>query len=69
VTFKHILLPVWLSAYRFRHKVYRFMVNARTGEIVGERPYSPIKITLFVLMCLVVVAVAVIVAIAMAGSE
>lgn len=67
VTFKHILLPVWLSAYRFRNTVYRFMVNARTGEIVGERPYSPVKITLFVLMCLVVVGV--IVVIAMAGSK
>jgi hypothetical protein len=51
------LLPVWLNAYRFNQKVYRFMVNARTGEVVGERPYSAIKITLFVLMCLVVLGV------------
>lgn len=57
ITFKHLLLPVWLSAYRFNHKVYRFMVNARTGEVVGQRPYSAIKITLFVLMCLVIVGI------------
>jgi DNA-directed RNA polymerase subunit RPC12/RpoP len=44
VTFKHILLPVWLSAYRYKDKVYRFMVNARTGEVQGERPWSWIKI-------------------------
>jgi DNA-directed RNA polymerase subunit RPC12/RpoP len=50
VTFKHVLLPVWLSAYRFREKIYRFLVNARTGEVQGERPYSWIKITLFVLL-------------------
>ncbi len=56
VTFKHILLPVWISAYRFRNKVYRFMVNARTGEVQGERPYSWIKITLFILMLLAIIA-------------
>ena len=49
ITFKHILLPVWISAYRYNDKVYRFMVNGRTGEVQGERPYSVIKITLFVL--------------------
>lgn len=46
VTFKHILLPVWLSAYRYKEKAYRFMVNARTGEVQGERPWSWIKIAL-----------------------
>ncbi len=49
ITFKHILLPVWISAYRFNDTVFRFLVNARTGEVQGERPYSWIKITLAVL--------------------
>ncbi|NOG54235.1 MAG: hypothetical protein HND57_07890 [Planctomycetes bacterium] len=44
VTFKLILLPVWISSYRYRDKVYRFLVNARTGEVIGERPWSWIKI-------------------------
>lgn len=55
VTFKHLLLPVWISAYRYRGKVYRFLVNARTGEVQGQRPYSWIKITLAVLAGLVIV--------------
>jgi LSD1 subclass zinc finger protein len=49
ITFKHILLPVWLSAYRYNDKVFRFMINARTGEVQGERPYSVIKIVFTVL--------------------
>lgn len=49
ITFKHILLPVWLSAFRYNNKVYRFMINARTGEVQGERPYSAVKIILAVL--------------------
>lgn len=49
ITFKHILLPLWISAYRYNNKAYRFMVNARTGEVSGERPWSWIKITLAVI--------------------
>lgn len=44
ITYKHILLPAWISAYRFKGTVYRFMVNARTGEVRGERPWSVPKI-------------------------
>jgi LSD1 subclass zinc finger protein len=54
VTFKHILLPLWISAYRYNDKVYRFMINARTGEVQGERPYSAIKIILFSLAIMAV---------------
>ncbi len=46
VTFKHILLPVWISAYHFRQKLFRILVNARTGEVQGERPWSWVKISL-----------------------
>lgn len=49
ITFKHILLPIWISAYRYKGKSYRFLVNGRTGEVQGERPWSWWKITLAVL--------------------
>ncbi len=49
VSFKHILLPVWLSSYRFAGKVYRFMVNGETGKVAGKAPLSPLKIALAVL--------------------
>lgn len=55
ITFKHILLPLWISAYKYDDKVYRFTINARTGEVQGERPYSTIKIVLFVLMIIAIV--------------
>jgi predicted RNA-binding Zn-ribbon protein involved in translation (DUF1610 family) len=56
ITFKHILLPVWISAYRYRDKIFRFMVNARTGEVCGERPYSAWKIFFAVMGGLILVA-------------
>jgi predicted RNA-binding Zn-ribbon protein involved in translation (DUF1610 family) len=53
VTFKHILLPVWLAAYRYRGKPYRFVVNAQTGKVQGERPWSWIKITIAVILAII----------------
>lgn len=44
VTFKHLLLPVWASAYRWRGKTYRFAVNGQSGAVRGQRPYSAWKI-------------------------
>ncbi|WP_116133879.1 TFIIB-type zinc finger domain-containing protein [Tropicimonas sp. IMCC34043] len=58
VTFKHILLPIWLAAYKYRGRSYRFVVNARTGRIKGERPYSAVKITLAILAALIVAGIA-----------
>ncbi len=56
--FKHILLPIWLSAYRYNKKVYRFMINGRTGEVQGERPYSALKIAMLVIVILAALALA-----------
>ena len=56
VKYKHILLPVWVTAYRFKDEVYRVVINARTGEVQGERPWSWIKITLAVIAVLAVIA-------------
>ena len=44
LTFKHILLPMWVSAYLFKGKTYRFVVNGQTGEVEGESPKSGWKI-------------------------
>ena len=60
IRFKHALLPLWISAYEFHGKTYRFLVNARTGEVQGERPYSAWKITLLVLGILAVVLILII---------
>lgn len=55
ITFKHLLLPIYAGAYRFNGKVFQIVVNGRTGEVQGERPYSWIKITAFVLAILALI--------------
>jgi hypothetical protein len=56
VTFKHILLPVWMAAYKYRGKSYRFVVNGSTGRVQGERPWSAWKIAFAVILGLIVAA-------------
>ncbi|MCG6902929.1 MAG: TFIIB-type zinc finger domain-containing protein [Rhodobacter sp.] len=58
ITFKHILLPVWLAAYNYRGKTYRFVVNGRTGRVQGERPWSPVKIAFALILALIVAGIA-----------
>ncbi|RVT86614.1 primosomal protein N' (replication factor Y) - superfamily II helicase [Rhodobacteraceae bacterium CCMM004] len=58
VTFKHILLPVWMAAYKYRGETYRFVVNGQSGRVQGERPWSWIKITLAVIAALIVAGIA-----------
>lgn len=55
-TFKQILVPVWLSAYRYNGKTYHFIINGRTGALSGDRPYSALKIALAVIAGLIIVA-------------
>ena len=58
-TFKHILLPIWMAAYKYNARSFRFLVNAQTAEVQGERPYSIWKIAFAVLAVAVVVVGAV----------
>jgi len=67
VTFKHILLPIWISAYRYGDKVYRFLINGRTGEVQGQRPWSFWKIALLVIGVIGLAAVGGLLAVALTG--
>ncbi|MYT32356.1 hypothetical protein GTY73_26995 [Streptomyces sp. SID8354] len=60
VTYKLLLLPVWFASYVYNGKQWQVMVNAETGEVTGDRPYSPVKIAFAVLLLAVIVTVAVV---------
>lgn len=50
ITFKYLLLPVWLSSYRYEGKIYHFMVNGQSGKAGGEVPVSPVRVAIAVLL-------------------
>ncbi|WP_298478703.1 DNA helicase PriA [uncultured Maribacter sp.] len=56
-TFKHILLPVYISSYNYGGKEYRFYINGQTGTLSGSRPYSFWKIFFLVLFIIAIITV------------
>jgi predicted RNA-binding Zn-ribbon protein involved in translation (DUF1610 family) len=57
VTYKHVLLPLWSSAFGYKGKTYDYAINGETGKVSGSRPYSAVKIALAVLGVAAAVAV------------
>ena len=49
VTYKYLLLPIWISNFKYGDKVYQFMVNGQTGKVSGKTPVSIPKVILTIL--------------------
>lgn len=45
-SWRYILLPIYIAAYRFEDKVYQVLVNGQTGVIAGQKPVAWWKIWL-----------------------
>lgn len=58
ITYKYLMLPLWLSSFKYRDKQYQFMVNGQTGKVGGKYPISPWKVT-FVILLFVLIALGV----------
>jgi hypothetical protein len=43
---RYLLLPVYITAYKFEDKVYQVMVNGQTGAVAGQKPVAWWKIWL-----------------------
>ncbi len=50
ITFKHILLPLWIAAYIYNGKSYQVVVNGQTGKVAGEKPIAWWKVILTVII-------------------
>jgi len=53
ITYKYLLLPIWISNFKYKDKVYQFMVNGQTGKVAGRTPLSIPKIILTTLIILI----------------
>lgn len=55
LTSEPVLLPVWVMAYRYRDRVYRFLINGQTGHATGQAPTSWAKVALVVAIVALVI--------------
>jgi len=56
ISYKLMLLPVWILTYSFKNKVYNLYINGQTGEIHGDSPISVLKIGIIALVALAAAA-------------
>ncbi len=54
ITYKYLMLPVWLSCFNFNGKTYQFIVNGQTGKVGGKYPISPWRVAIAVLIALII---------------
>ena len=57
VAYKNALLPIWIAAYDYAGKPFRFLVNGVTGKVSGRAPFSVVKIAFALLAALLVLFV------------
>jgi hypothetical protein len=57
LTYKHLLLPIWLLTVVYQQKPFQVFINGVTGEVHGERPWSAVKIAVAVIAATIVAVV------------
>lgn len=57
ITYKYLLLPIWISSFKYNNKVYNFMVNGQTGKVSGNTPISWIKVAITVIVVIAAIAI------------
>jgi len=55
ITYKYLLLPVWISSFTYNGKVYQFMVNGQSGKVGGKSPISAIKVAIAILIVVAII--------------
>ncbi len=56
VGFQLVLAPVYISAFNYNKKTYRYVINGQSGKAYGERPWSWWKIGGLIFMVATIVA-------------
>lgn len=61
LTFKHLLLPIWLLTVVYEGKPFQVFINGVTGEVQGQRPWSKVKIAAAAVAAVIVVIIALVI--------
>lgn len=56
ITYKYIMVPVWMSSFKYKEKTYQFVVNGQTGKVGGKAPVSAFRVILAVLIGIGIIA-------------
>lgn len=55
ITYKYLLIPIYVGHCSWRKKLYNFFVNGVNGAVTGKAPTSPLKVTGLVVLGIAVI--------------
>ena len=56
ITYKYVLLPVYVGHFNYAKKLFNFFVNGQNGKVTGKTPISALKVGLLAFLGLAVIA-------------
>ncbi len=57
LTFKNMLLPLWIGTYLYQGKFFRVLVNGQSGRVGGAKPRDNFKLVMVLVMAAIILAV------------
>ncbi len=61
--YRYLLAPSWSGDYQWKGRLFTIEVNAETGTVSGDRPWSRVKIALLVALGLALIAAVIVLAV------
>lgn len=69
VTSDLCLLPIYILSYRYKDKLYRFLLNGQTGKLAGDKPVSGTRIGIAIAVGLAILLVIVLIVLALSAQR
>lgn len=69
LTYKHLLLPIWLLTVIYQQQPFQVFINGVTGEVQGQRPWSKVKIAAAVVAAIIVAVIVFVIYSAVSGDS
>lgn len=57
ITYKYLLVPTWISSFKYKDKVYQFAVNGQTGKVGGKAPVSVWRVLIAIALGILLIAI------------
>jgi hypothetical protein len=57
ITYKYLLVPTWISSFKYKDKVYQFAVNGQTGKVGGKAPVSVWRVLIAIAIGIALIAI------------
>ena len=67
MTYKYVLLPLWVGTYQYKGQNYSILINGQTGEVSGQKPRDTVN-TVAIILSVILTFIAILVGLYLLGD-